>query len=365
MRIPRTTTAVLSSMVLALGVAACGDDEDAGGGATASERTELTGAIAGAGASSQAAAKEAWIAGFQQRHERVTISYDPIGSGGGREQFLAGGTAFAGTDAALDEQELERARQRCEQVIEMPVYLSPIAIVYNLPGVERLRLAPRTLAAILLGEIDRWDDPAIVRDNPDVELPDLRITPVHRSDESGTTENLAEYLAAVAGDVWTYEVSGDWPVKGGEAADGTSGVVDAVAAGEGTIGYADASQAGDLGVAEIKVGDEYVGPTPEAAAAILEASERVRTADEHVFVYDLRRDTTASGTYPIVLVSYELACTRYDSPREAELVRAFLEYVISEEGQQAAAAAAGSAPLSDALRAQLEPAVAAIGGGGS
>src|SRR5690606_32387446 len=105
--------------------------------------------------------------------------------------------------------------------------------------------------------------------------------------------------------------------------------------------------------------------TPEAAAAIVEASPRVEGAGRYVFAYDLRRDTTASGTYPIVLVSYEVACTEYESAQEAELVRAFLDFVISPEGQQAAAAAAGSAPISDGLRAQLQPAVDAIGSRGS
>lgn len=366
MRISRTTTAVLSSVALALGVAACGGDDNAATGATGGDApAQLSGQLAGAGASSQAAAMEAWTVTFQDRHPDVTIAYDPIGSGGGREQFLAGGTAFAGTDAALDEEELRTAAQRCTDVVELPVYISPIAIIYNLEGVDELRLSPTTLADIFAGRIKRWDDPRIARDNPDVELPDLAITPVHRSDESGTTENLAEYLAAAAPDAWRFEVSGDWPVKGGEAADGTSGVVDAVAAGNGTIGYADASQAGDLGVALIGVGDDFIGPTPEAAAAIVEASPRVEGAGRYVFAYDLRRDTTASGTYPIVLVSYEVACTEYESAQEAELVRAFLDFVISPEGQQAAAAAAGSAPISDGLRAQLQPAVDAIGSRGS
>ena len=94
-----------------------------------------------------------------------------------------------------------------------------------------------------------------------VELPDLEITPVHRSDESGTTENFVEYLSAAAGTVWTDEVSGDWPAGlpvAGEAAQGTSGVVEAVSSGNGTIGYADASRAGDLGTIAVKVGDDYV-----------------------------------------------------------------------------------------------------------
>src|SRR3954454_333915 len=108
-------------------------------------------------------------------------------------------------------------------------------------------MSPKTIASIFNGDITTWDDPAIKADNPDAKLPSDRITVVHRSDESGTTENFQDYLSQVAGDVWTHEVSGDWPVKGQEAAQGTSGVVDAVTNGKSTIGYADESQAGDLG----------------------------------------------------------------------------------------------------------------------
>ena len=94
---------------------------------------------------------------------------------------------------------------------------------------------------------------------------------MHRSDDSGTTENFTEYLGAAAPDVWTYEADG-WPFEGGEAAQGTSGVVDAVTNGTGTIGYADASRAGDLGTVAVQVGDEFVEYSPEAAAAIVDAS---------------------------------------------------------------------------------------------
>lgn len=368
MRFPRKTSTLLSCVALAIGAAACGSDDDnsstastSGGGASSS--AQLSGSIAGAGASSQAAAAEAWIAGFQEQNPDATVSYDPIGSGGGREQFIAGGVAFAGSDSALDEEELRGAQRVCTNVVEVPVYISPIAIIYNLPGVEELRLTADTLARILAGEIENWNDPAIASENPDAELPDTRITPVHRSDESGTTENLAEYLAAVAPDAWRFEVSGDWPVRGGEAADGTSGVVDAVAAGEGTIGYADASQAADLGQALIQVGSEYTGPTPEAAAAILEASRRVEGQGDHIFAYELRRDTTEAGTYPIVLVSYGLACTNYDNAETASLTRAYMQWIVSPEGQEAAASSAGSAPISDALRTEIQASVDAIGSG--
>jgi phosphate transport system substrate-binding protein len=346
---------------LAFGAAACGGDDDSGSGDGGGG---LSGTLAGAGASSQAAAMEAWVAGFQEANTGATVTYEPIGSGGGREQFVAGGTDFGGSDAHLADDELTGAQDRCggpDNLIEIPVYVSPIAIVYNLPGVTDLKLSPETLAKIFKREITNWNDPAIAADNAGVDLPDTRIVTVNRSDESGTTENFAEYLAAVAPDVWTYDVDGNWPVSGGEAGQGTAGVIDAVNAGEGTIGYADASQAGDLGKALIGVGGEFVGPTPEAAAAIVDESPETDDPGKYVFTFALDRKTEASGVYPIVLASYEMACTQYDSADKAALVKGWMQYLVSPEGQQAAASAAGSAPLSDELTALVKPAVDAIG----
>jgi len=359
----RLIAIVVSLAVLAVGVAACGSS-DSGGGSGG-----LSGQIAGAGSTAQEAAQEAWTAEFENENSGATVSYDAVGSGGGREQFIAGGVAFAGSDAALEEEEgeLSKALDRCKpgQVVEVPAYVSPIAVIYNLEGVESLQLSPETLAKIFNQEITSWNDKAIAKDNPGVELPDTRITPVNRSDESGTTENFTDYLSKVVPSVWTYEVSGDWPVKGGEAAQGTSGVVEAVSAGDGAIGYADASQAGELGIAKIKVGSRWAEPTPEAAAKVLEESPEDKSIAKgpYMFPFELDRKTESQGTYPIVLVSYLIACTKYGSASEAELVKGYLEYAISAGGQEVAAENAGSAPLSPALTSKITPAVEAIEAG--
>ncbi len=340
-----------------------------GGCAAVNERNLATGAgeqysgtLVGAGSSAQQAAMQGWTAGYASLQPEVTVNYDPVGSGGGREQFLAGGTDFAGSDAFLDEEELEQAERRCgpEGIFELPNYIAPIAVVYNVAGLDELNLSPGTLARIFDQQITRWDDPAIAADNPDVRLPDLAITPVNRSDESGTTENFVDYLFQAAGEVWPHEVDGNWPVPGGEAAQGNSGVVAAVGAGNGTIGYADLSQAGDLGVARVRVGDEYVAPTAEAAAAVVENSELIEGRGEQDFAIEVNRDTSGSGEYPIVLISYHIGCLSYDDPQTAELLRAFMTYVLSEEGQEAAALVAGSAPISDGLRDQALAAIDAV-----
>lgn len=367
----RILAAVLALAILTLTIVGCGGKEDGAtaagkGSAETDSGSDLSGQIAGAGASSQEAAMQAWIATFQEVNPDVTISYDPIGSGGGREQFIAGGTAFGGSDSTFDEEELPKAHERCggaDNLIFIPAYISPIAVAYNLDGVEELNLSPDTLAAIFKGDIENWNDPAIAANNPDAQLPDQRITVVHRSDESGTTENFVDFLAQAAPQVWDFEVSGDWPLKGGEAAQGTSGVVSAIRSGSGTIGYADLSQVGDLTTVNVEVGGEFVGPSADAAAQIVDVSEPVAGGGKFVYAYELSRDTTEPGIYPISLVSYEMACTSYENVEEAEIVREFLAFLFSEEGQQVAAEAAGSAPISDAVRSQAEEAIAAISAG--
>jgi phosphate transport system substrate-binding protein len=371
LKLSTTSRAVVLSTALAgtLALSACGaaneQNAGSGGGETTGGATELSGTLVGAGASSQQAAMQGWTAGYSGVQPGVTVNYDPVGSGGGREQFTSGGVDFAGSDAYLDDEELAQAEERCGggEVFELPDYISPIAVVYNLEGVDELNLSPQVIAGIFDRGITTWNDPAIAADNPGVTLPDLPITPVNRSDESGTTENFTEYLAAAAGEAWPHEPDGNWPVPGGEAAQGTSGVISAVSGGNGTIGYADESQAGDLGVAAVGVGEDFVAPTPEAAAAVVEKSERVPGRGQYDFAIELARDTTESGSYPIVLVSYHIGCTTYDDAEKAGLVADFMGYVISEEGQQAAAQAAGSAPISDALRQQAQTAVDAITAG--
>jgi phosphate transport system substrate-binding protein len=351
---------VVATLATMLGISGCAAVNERNLPEGAGE--QLAGSLVGAGSSAQQAAMQGWTAGYAAVQPEVTVNYDPVGSGGGREQFLAGGTDFAGSDAFLDDEELAQAEERCgaQGIFELPNYIAPIAVVYNLEGVDELRLAPDTLARIFAQDITRWDDAAIAEDNPDADLPDLAITPVNRSDESGTTENFVEYLSQAAGEAWPYEVDGNWPVEGGEAAQGNSGVVGAVAAGQGTIGYADLSQAGDLGVASIQVGEEFVTPTAEAAAAVVENSEPVEGRGEYDFAIEVARDTEGSGEYPIVLISYHIGCVSYDDPQTAALVRSFMGFVVSEAGQEAAAQVAGSAPISDALRQQAQTAIDAV-----
>ncbi|HYN34273.1 MAG TPA: phosphate ABC transporter substrate-binding protein PstS [Ilumatobacteraceae bacterium] len=383
------------AFALTLVAAACGSDEDTSSSTDAPDTTEaagtteamaetteamaettdggeamaeVAGTLVGAGASSQASAMQGWQAGFQALNPGATVEYDPVGSGGGREQFLAGGTDFAGSDSALDEEEFASSVDRCagdQGAINLPHYISPIAIPYNLPSLEgeTLNLSPEVIAGIFANEITAWNDPAIAADNPDLELPDTTINPVHRSDESGTTKNFTDYMSQAAADVWTFGAIEAWDADGpggGEGAPQTSGVVSAVSAGEGSIGYADASQIGDLPAAAVGVAGEFVEFSPEAAAKIVDSSERVPGESGLDYTIVVNRNPDSADVYPIALVSYHIVCVQYDSQEKVDLVRAFMAYVGSTEGQAAAAEAAGSAPLSAEVQAEVQKSVEQI-----
>ncbi len=369
---------IAGAIALTLVAAACGSDdtsestpdETSAPGATTdtaeggSDMVEVSGVLIGAGASSQAAAMQGWQAGFQAANPDSTVEYDPIGSGGGRETFLSGGSDFAGSDAALDDDEFAQSIERCagdQGAINLPHYVSPIAIPYNLPQIEgeTLNLSPEVIAGIFANEITNWDDEAIAADNPDLELPDVVINPVHRSDESGTTENFTDYMAQAAPDVWTFgalEVWNEGP-GGGEGAPQTSGVVAAVNAGEGSIGYADASQIGDLPAAAVGVAGEFVEFSPEAAGRIVDSSERTGGQSEFDFAIEVNRTPDSADTYPIALVSYHIVCLQYDSQETVDLVKAFMSYVGSDVGQAASAESAGSAPISPEVQAEIQASI--------
>ncbi|MDN5717191.1 MAG: phosphate ABC transporter substrate-binding protein PstS [Janibacter sp.] len=346
-----TTTAALA---LTFSMAACGagneGDSDSTSDGGGSDAVTVAGTIKGAGASSMEKAQNEWIADFTEVAPDATVEYAPDGSGTGREKFINGAVNFAGTDSAMDDEEMASAKEKgCTgETIQFPIYVSPIAVAFNLKGVDSLNLSAPVIADIFSGKIKTWNDPAIAKDNEGVELPDTKITPVNRSDESGTSKNFSSYLAEAAPEKWKHEPDDVWPVKGGEAAKGTSGVVDTIGAGEGNIGYADASQIGDLTAAKIKAGEEFIEYSPAAAAKILESAERTDASSTTNYAVKLDRGNAGEGVYPVVLVSYAVACTDYEDKEVANTVKSYLEYAISEDGQKASTDAAGSAPLSEA-----------------
>ncbi len=344
---------------------------DASGGMSASASSTggpggpLSGTLKGSGSTAQTAAMAAWVAGFQQKNSGVTVNYNPIGSGGGVTAFLAGSASYAGSDAYLTTQELTSSQKVCGAggALDIPAYVSPIAVVYNLPSVTALKLDAPTIAKIFLGTIKTWDDPAIKALNAGVTLPATPIAPVHRSDKSGTTKNFTDYLSKAAPSAWTAKPDQVWPVSGGESGNGTSGLIAAVKGGTGTIGYADASQAGTLGKASVKVGATFNAPTAAGAAKAVDASTPVTGRPAGDLAITIDRTTTAAGAYPLVLLSYDIGCTKYSDAKQGALVKGLFSYITSSEGQAAAAKTAGSAPLSAALQAKAVTSVAKINAG--
>lgn len=364
--------AALSGIVMLASVAACGDNtatttDNSSSSDSTSKSTPISGNFSGAGASSQQAAVEAWIAGFQGTNPEAKIAYNPSGSGAGVQTFLTGATAWAGSDKALADDEVEQSKSVCTEgtAFDVPVYISPIAVVFNLKGVsdagKHINMDAATIAKIFDGKITKWNDPAIADQNKDLKLPDTAITVVHRSDKSGTTQNFVSYFKDVTPDNWTYDLSENWPNEVGQGAKGTSGVISTVKQADGTIGYADFSQVGDLGTVAVKVGDKYNEISAEAGSKVIGDSKQDDTVKgDNRIVIKINHATEAEGAYPIVLVSYDIVCPAYKDTKQAEFAMAWLTYVTSDEGQKAAQDAAGTAPLPSSLKSEITKSIEAI-----
>ncbi|WP_229119516.1 phosphate ABC transporter substrate-binding protein PstS [Enemella evansiae] len=354
--------AVAAAGALALSACAANETQSQPAAQGGNGGEQLSGQLKGQGSSAQKVAQDTWIKNFQTANPGVTINYSPDGSGAGRDGFKGGGVDFAGSDRAFKpEENTAGAFGKCEassKALDIPVYVSPIAISFNVEGVQDLNLDAATTAGIFKGTIAKWNDPAIVALNPGVQLPDAAIVPVHRSDNSGTTENFTDWLNKAAGDVWTDKASGDWPASlKGEAAKGTAGVVAAVKNGKNTIGYVDESQARDLNNAKIGADGNFSEPSAQAAGEALAASpvESGRDANDLA----IKIDRKAAG-YPVYMVSYALVCQDYKDDKTAQLVKSYIGSITSSEGQQAAAQAAGAAPLPEKLSGQVKTAVDSI-----
>jgi phosphate transport system substrate-binding protein len=342
----------VAALALALSVTACGAGNESSGSGGGDDAVTLN----GGGATSQAKAEGVWRDAYQTDSGN-TVNYEEVGSGTGRENFNSGAYSFAGTDSYIDddEGELSAAKERCngEDPIEVPAYVSPIAVAFNLGGdITSLNMSSETIADIFNGSITTWSDDAIAEDNPDADLPDTAIAIIHRSDDSGTTANFTDYLSKTSNGAWADDPDDTWPadLKGGQGLEGTSGVIGGVTDTEGAIGYADESAVGDLGVVSIGVGSAFSPPTAEGAAAVVAKSPRVEGRAATDMAIDIDRTLTDSGDYPLLLTSYLLACQHYDDAGEADAVKGFLSYVLSSDGQQAAADEAGSAPLESAMQ---------------
>ncbi|MBE1587459.1 phosphate ABC transporter substrate-binding protein PstS [Nonomuraea angiospora] len=356
------------AVVGALSLAACGTDNNAPAGSTTSASAPaagndngLSGTINAAGSSAQANAITEWTKNFTATNPGVTLNYQPSGSGAGVQAFIQGTVAFAGSDSALKDDQPAQADARCKtgKAINIPMVTGPIAVVYNLPGVEGLQLSPKTLGGIFDSKITKWDDAAIKADNPSAKLPSTPIQAFHRSDESGTSDNFTKFLKATAG--WAYEPAKAWPAEAkGQGAKGSDGIASSVKDTEGAISYVELSYAENSSLQKAKVANganEFVELTPESAAKTVETATVKGTGNDLALSIDYA--TKTPGAYPIVLVTYEITCEKGLSAEETKLVKGFLTYTASDEGQ-AALKELGYAPLAGDLLTKVRTAVEAI-----
>ncbi|WP_255447596.1 phosphate ABC transporter substrate-binding protein PstS [Schumannella sp. 10F1B-5-1] len=362
MNISRIGGVAAIAIVGAIALSSCAANEAPAGDSSSDAKT-YSGTLNGIGSSAQGQAEITWGTGFQTANPDATVNYDPQGSGAGRTSFISGAADFAGSDAALKDEELSQTFAGCAadtKGIDLPVYISPIAIAYNVDGLKDLKLDAATIAGIFKGTITKWNDDAIASQNDGADLPDADIRVVHRSDDSGTTQNFTEYLAANAADVWDAAPSQTYPYTIGDAAKGTSGVADTTSQTANSITYIDESGAGDLSIAQLKVGDNYVKLTAEGASEVVANSPIADGREDNDLAIAIDRTYTSEKAYPLLLVSYMIVCQEYADADKAELVKGYASYVASEEGQKAAAEQAGSAPLSSDLAKKVADAIASI-----
>lgn len=308
-----------------------------GSGCHSSSKTEatraLTDKIGGVGSAFVDPLMKRWILGFEQTHPQLGVNYRAEGSGAGIAEIKRSMTEFAASDAPLSDEELKTI----PTLLQVPVTAGPVCIIYNLPALKTpVKLDGKTLADIFLGRVVTWNDPAIIRSNPGVNLPKASIIVAHRSDGSGTTSILTTYLAKVSPD-WAKKpgtgISVDWPV--GLRGKGSTGVIDLVKQASGAIGYAEVSYAKkeDLSVASIENrAGTYIEPSVAGASAALADATEALAKDVRTPIVD--PSASAKDAYPISGVTFLLIPKDGTNELDRKTLKAFAEYAVTD-GQAA------------------------------
>ncbi|NLE81250.1 MAG: phosphate ABC transporter substrate-binding protein PstS [Rhodococcus sp.] len=355
----------------AMTLSACGSDNNsaASGIDPASSAATCEGKehLSAAGSSAQKNAMDEFVATYiavcEEKGAPVNVAYNPSGSGAGRTQFIAGNIDFAGSDSAIEGEQAEQAKERCAggEAWNLPLVFGPVALAYNVDGVDNLILNGETIAKIFNGAITTWNDPAIAALNEGVELPDTKITPIVRSDSSGTTDNFQQYLEAASNGAWTSGAGSDFTGGVGEGAKGSAGVAQAVASAPGSITYVESSFADqqNLSVASIDNGSGPVELTDESAGKAIAGAE-FKSEGVGDMALDLTSifGSTEPGTYPLVLATYEIVCSAgYDADTSAA-VKSFLTSAANEG--QTNLAELGYVPLPESFQEKLTESINAI-----
>lgn len=319
-------------------IAGGAEDGDTAGG-------ELSADLAGAGASFPDPIYQTWIGTFTQEVEPgVSINYNAIGSGGGREAYIADQVDFAGSDAFMNDEDIDAAIQTRGggEVLHIPMVFGGVVVAYNIEGLEGLVLDAATVSGIFRGEITNIDDEAIAELNPDLELPEQALSVVHRSDGSGTTSIFTKWLED-EDEVWAQEVGSgsevEWPT--GLGGDQNQGVQQTIAQQPGGIGYLSLEFAVEAGLPFASIVNADGNAIEPSTESVSEAADNVADVPD-----DLRFDILGVGGegYPIAGTTWVLAHTTGLEEGKAEALRAFLRWAL-EEGDDDAAAL-GYAPLS-------------------
>ncbi len=318
------------------------------------------GDLRSSGSTAQGKVMEQWISDFNALCNANINAYGGGGSGKGIADFIANQVDFAGSDSALKEDQAAAAKTtRCagNDALNLPMVTGPIALAFNISGVDSLTLTPAVLAGIFNGTITNWNDPAIAALNSGVTLPALAIQAVHRAEDSGTTENFTKYLKAAAPSDWTIDPSKSWTAPGGVAAQGSDGVSKQVKSTDGSIGYVEWGFAIDdgLNVAQIDNGGGAVELTAESAGKAVAAATVVGTGKDLALKLDYA--TKAPGAYPVILVTYEIVCSAGNADL-GPLLKSFLGYTATDG--QTTLADLGAAPLPAEIQAKVIDSVTAI-----
>jgi phosphate transport system substrate-binding protein len=353
-----------------IALAGCGSDDNSGSGASGSSSDAgaaaaadcFEGTLNAEGSSAQKNAFEEAAASFSEKCSGATVNYNATGSGAGIKQFLAGQVDFAGSDSALKTEEkdgvveTDAAEKMCgSPAWNIPMVTGPITIAYNLPGVDTLVLTPAVAADIFNAKITAWNDPAIAAVNPGVTLPSTAIKVFFRSDESGTTDNFTKYLHAAAPDKWTAEPGKVWSGKG-EGKPQNAGVAEGVKSTEGGVSYVEWSYAKDnkLGIAQVDNGGGAVELTGESVGKAVEAAKPDGQGNDLRLKLDYA--TKEPGAYPILLVTYEIVCSKNKDATKAADIQKFLTHFASPETQKSLEDI-GYAPLPAAVQSQVATAI--------
>lgn len=371
MNFSRTPALVGLFAVTAIALTACGSDNNVSNANVGADSAavDCSGAatLSGAGSSAQKNAMDqfttAYIAACQSQGKNVNVAYTASGSGDGRTQFVANQIDFAGSDSAMKADQLTAAGERCDagEAWNLPLVFGPVAVAYNLNGVDGLVLDAPTLAKIFDGRITSWNDPAIGALNDGVSLPDEKIGVVYRSDSSGTTDNFQTYLDTAAKGEWSKGAGSDFVGGVGNGSKGSAGVAQAVGSAPGSITYVEQSFAdqSNLQVAKINTGNGAVELSSASAAKAIAGAKFLEPGSKNLAL-DLTSiyGTSEEGAYPLVLATYEVVCGTGYSADKATAVKSFLT-VAANQGQQGLAEL-GYVPLPDAMKSTLLDSIAAI-----